>query len=60
MDGYFASDSMLRRVQGERVLMISGPRALLMQAADPLAVEGLLAHTTGMDEPYSGSSAPPR
>ena len=52
MDGYFASDSMLRRVQGERVLMISGPRALLMQAADPLAVEGLLAHTTGMDEPY--------
>lgn len=32
--------------------MISGPRALLMQAADPLAVEGLLAHTSGMDEPY--------
>lgn len=53
MDGYFASDSMLRRVQGERVLMISGPRALLMQAADPLAVEGLLAHTTGMDDPYA-------
>jgi len=52
MDGYFASDSMLRRVQGERVLMISGPRALLMQAADPLAVEGLLAHTSGMDNPY--------
>lgn len=52
MDGYFASDSMLRRVQGERVVMISGPRALLMQAADPLAVEGLLAHTTGMDKPY--------
>lgn len=52
MDGYFASDSMLRRVQGERVVMISGPRALLMQAADPLAVEGLLAHTTGMGDPY--------
>lgn len=32
--------------------MISGPRALLMQAADPLAVEGLLAHTSGIDEPY--------
>ncbi len=46
MDGYFASDSMLRRVQGERVLMIAGPRALLMQAAHPLAVEGSLAHTT--------------
>ena len=53
MDGYFASDSMLRRVQGERVLMISGPRALLMQAAHPLAVEGLLAHTTGLDDPYN-------
>ena len=53
MDGYFASDSMLRRVQGERVLMISGPRALLMQAADPLAVEGLLAHTQGLDDPYA-------
>ncbi len=53
MDGYFASDSMLRRVQGERVLMISGPRALLMQAAHPLAVEGLLAHTTELDDPYT-------
>ena len=53
MDGYFASDSMLRRVQGERVLMISGPRALLMQAAHPLAVEGLLAHTQGLDDPYT-------
>jgi uncharacterized protein (DUF2236 family) len=53
MDGYFASDSMLRRVQGERVVMISGPRALLMQAAHPLAVEGLLAHTKGLDDPYT-------
>jgi uncharacterized protein (DUF2236 family) len=53
MDGYFASDSMLRRVQGERVLMIAGPRALLMQAAHPLAVEGLLAHTTELDDPYT-------
>ncbi|MEO7198385.1 MAG: oxygenase MpaB family protein [Solirubrobacterales bacterium] len=52
MDGYFAPDSMLRRVQGERVVMISGARALLMQAAHPLAVEGLLAHTTGLDDPY--------
>ena len=31
--------------------MISGPRALLMQAAHPLAVEGLLAHTSGLDAP---------
>ncbi len=32
--------------------MISGPRALLMQAAHPLAVAGLLAHTQGLDDPY--------
>jgi uncharacterized protein (DUF2236 family) len=51
-DSYFTDDSMLRRVQGERMLMISGPRALLMQAAHPLAVEGLLAHTSGLDAPY--------
>lgn len=52
MDSYFGPDSMIRRVQGERVLMISGPRALLMQAAHPLAVAGLLAHTKSLDEPY--------
>jgi len=48
----FNDDSMLRRIQGERMVMLSGPRALLMQAAHPLAVEGLLAHTAGLDEPY--------
>lgn len=51
-DSYFSNQSMLRRVQGERMLMLSGPRALLMQAAHPLAVEGLLAHTSGLDAPY--------
>lgn len=49
---YFGPDSMLRRVQGERILALSGPRALLMQAAHPLAVEGLLAHTSALEEPY--------
>ncbi|MGB6424038.1 MAG: oxygenase MpaB family protein [Solirubrobacterales bacterium] len=52
VDSYFSENSMLRRVQGERALMLSGPRALLMQAAHPLAVEGLLAHTDGIDAPY--------
>jgi uncharacterized protein (DUF2236 family) len=50
--GYFTDDSMLRRVHRERALALSGPRALLMQAAHPLAVTGLLAHSTAMDEPY--------
>ena len=43
---------MLRRVHRERAVALSGPRALLMQAAHPLAVSGLLAHTTAIDEPY--------
>jgi uncharacterized protein (DUF2236 family) len=43
---------MLRRVHRERALALSGPRALLMQAAHPLAVSGLLAHSSAMDEPY--------
>ncbi|MEA2159925.1 MAG: hypothetical protein QOD66_2305 [Solirubrobacteraceae bacterium] len=50
--GYFDDTSMLRRVHRERALALSGPRALLMQAAHPLAVSGLLAHTTALDEPY--------
>jgi uncharacterized protein (DUF2236 family) len=50
--GYFDDDSMLRRVHRERVIALSGPRALLMQAAHPLAVAGLLAHSSALDEPY--------
>jgi uncharacterized protein (DUF2236 family) len=52
MSGYFDDDSMLRRVHRERALALSGPRALLMQAAHPLAVAGLLAHSTALEEPY--------
>ena len=33
-------------------MALSGPRALLMQAAHPLAVAGLLAHSSALDEPY--------
>lgn len=43
---------MLRLVQRERVVALSGPRALLMQAAHPLAVFGLLAHSSALEEPY--------
>jgi uncharacterized protein (DUF2236 family) len=50
--GYFTDHSMLRRVHRERAIALSGPRALLMQAAHPLAVSGLLAHSSAMDEPY--------
>jgi uncharacterized protein (DUF2236 family) len=50
--GYFTDDSMMRRVYRERAMALAGPRALLMQAAHPLAVSGLLAHTEALDEPY--------
>jgi uncharacterized protein (DUF2236 family) len=49
---YFTDDSLLRRVNRERALALAGPRALLMQAAHPLAVAGLLAHSDALDEPY--------
>ena len=52
MAGYFDDSSMLRRIHRERALALSGPRALLMQAAHPLAVSGLLAHSTSVDDPY--------
>src|SRR3712207_4939473 len=51
MEGYFASDSMLRRGHRGRALAPSGPRALLMQAAHPQAVKGLLAHSSALEEP---------
>jgi uncharacterized protein (DUF2236 family) len=50
--GYFHDDSVIRRVLRERALALSGPRALLMQAAHPLAVAGLLAHSDSLEDPY--------
>jgi uncharacterized protein (DUF2236 family) len=52
MSGYFDDDSMFRRIYRERTVALSGQRALLMQAAHPLAVFGLLAHTSALEEPY--------
>src|SRR4051794_20484081 len=52
MRSYFTDESMMRIIHRERVVALSGPRALLMQAAHPLAVSGLLAHTNSLDEPY--------
>jgi uncharacterized protein (DUF2236 family) len=43
---------MLRRIHRERAVALSGPRALLMQAAHPLAVTGLLSHSSALDQPY--------
>jgi uncharacterized protein (DUF2236 family) len=48
----FTADSILRRVIGEKVVGLSGPRALLMQAAHPVAFAGFFAHTGALDDPY--------
>jgi uncharacterized protein (DUF2236 family) len=50
--GYFGVESMVWRIHRERAVALSGPRALLMQAAHPLAVAGLLSHSSALDEPY--------
>ena len=52
MDSYFDDTSMLRRVHREFAVALSGPRALLMQAAHPVSFEGFFAHTGALDEPY--------
>src|SRR5689334_24408357 len=53
MGGYFHDGSMVRRVHRESVVALSGPRALLMQAAHPVAFAGFFAHTGALDDPYA-------
>ena len=52
MGSYFDDTSMLRRVHREMAVAASGPRALFMQAAHPVAFEGFFAHTGALDTPY--------
>jgi uncharacterized protein (DUF2236 family) len=51
VDGFFAADSVLRRLHRERLVLFSGVRALLMQACDPLAVIGFQRHSIIFDDP---------
>jgi len=51
VDGYFPADSMIRRLHRERIVAISGVRALLLQALDPLAVVGFDRHSVLFDDP---------
>src|SRR3954454_11587409 len=53
MDGYFTDDSMLRRVVRERAVALSGPRALLVMAAHPVAWQGFFQHTEAAADPYA-------
>jgi uncharacterized protein (DUF2236 family) len=49
---YFDERSLLRIVHREQIVALSGARALLMQAAHPVAFEGFLAQTGSLSEPY--------
>src|SRR3954468_13681639 len=49
--GFFPADSMVRRLHGERVVLFSGVRALLMQACEPLGVVGFEQHSIIFDDP---------
>lgn len=52
--GYFPrGESVLRRVHETRTVgVLYGQRALLMQAAHPLAFAGLMANTAGLEAPF--------
>jgi uncharacterized protein (DUF2236 family) len=51
-EGVYDDDATIRRIHREQVVALAGPRALLMQAAHPVAFAGFFAHTGAMDEPY--------
>src|SRR3982750_3723264 len=53
MRGYFDDTSLLRAVVGHRLTGLSGPRALLVMAAHPVAFAGFFAHTGALDDPYA-------
>lgn len=52
MPGYFTDASLIRRVYSERAVALSGARALLMQAAHPVAFAGFFMSTGSLDDPY--------
>jgi uncharacterized protein (DUF2236 family) len=53
MEHYFDDSSLLRQVVSHRLTGLSGPRALLVMAAHPVAFAGFFAHTGALDDPYA-------
>jgi uncharacterized protein (DUF2236 family) len=53
LDGYFTDASVIRLVHRNRVMALAGPRALLMQAAHPIAFAGFLASTETLRDPHA-------
>ncbi len=53
MPGYFDDSSLIRRIHREHVVGLAGARALLMQAAHPVAFAGFFMSTGALDDPYA-------
>lgn len=51
--GLFPHDSVVRRVNGERVLLLGGGRALLMQLAHPSVAQGVAEHSDFQRDPFA-------
>lgn len=51
MDGVYAPDSITRRLSRERVLLLGGPRALILQVAHPLVAAGVVEHSSFRADP---------
>ena len=49
----FAYDAVIRRVDGEGVLLLGGGRALLMQVAHPSVAQGVAEHSDFESDPWS-------
>jgi uncharacterized protein (DUF2236 family) len=52
-EGYFDDGSLIRRVHREHVVGLGSARALLMQAAHPVAFAGFFMSTGALDDPYT-------
>jgi len=53
MAGFFPPDAVVRRVDGEAVLLLGGGRALLMQLAHPLVARGVTEHSGFESNPFA-------
>lgn len=51
--GLFPPDAVIRRIDGEGVLLLGGGRALLMQLAHPSVAEGVARHSDFRADPFS-------
>ena len=49
---YFPEGSLIREVQRERLVALSGARALFMQAAHPVAFVGFFSHSASLENPH--------